>query len=171
MRATLESLSTKLLLISKSKDFTLATAESCTAGLIGAWITYSPGSSSYFDRGFITYTNEAKEQMLGVLHETLQNYGAVSEEVARQMAKGAKDRAKSTISVAVSGIAGPDGGTNLKPVGTVCVAFAIDNKIYSKTCHFTGDRTKVRESTVIEALNGFIYLLEGKDLQGYKTQI
>lgn len=148
-----------------------ATAESCTGGLISASITAVSGSSQWFDRSFVTYTNKAKMEMLDVSAQALETYGAVSEIVACQMAQGAIAHSDASIAVAVTGIAGPTGGTEQKPVGTVCIGFMNrnDGKCYVKRHHFDGDRTQVREQTVIAALQGLLTLSEGKTLeeQGY----
>lgn len=139
----------------------IATAESCTGGGIAAAITRIPGSAKWFDRGFVTYHNLAKHQMLGVREETLHQYGAVSEQVARQMAAGALRRSQATVSVAVTGIAGPGGGTRAKPVGTVWFAWAAkNNPVQSRMFRFKGDRYEVRRQTVAMALQGIIDLLK-----------
>lgn len=136
------------------------TAESLTAGLIGASIVEMPGSSAYFDRGFITYSNEAKMELLEVKEETLKNFGAVSEQTVNEMVTGAlKHSSLATIGVAVSGIAGPDGGSALKPVGTVwmaCMKKGLSPKAIC--CHFEGDREDVRLQTVKKALELLIEL-------------
>ena len=137
----------------------IATAESCTGGLISAYITAIPGSSRYFDRAFITYSNEAKCQMLGVKAQTLYKYGAVSIETAKEMAEGALKNSNADIAVSVTGIAGPDGGTGDKPVGTVCIGIKEKGKEVNAKCyHFSGDRAKVREQTVKTALSGLVSL-------------
>ncbi|MCB1757368.1 MAG: nicotinamide-nucleotide amidohydrolase family protein [Gammaproteobacteria bacterium] len=139
------------------------TAESCTGGMIAAAITDTAGSSGWFDRGFVTYTNLAKVQMLGVTQTTLSKYGAVSEPVVREMALGALRNSEAGISVAVSGIAGPDGGSAQKPVGTVCFAWSArdtdDN--YAVTQQFGGDRKHVRQLACEYALMGLLSLLDG----------
>lgn len=131
----------------------LCTAESCTGGGIAAAITDIAGSSSWFDRAFITYSNEAKMDMVGVSQRTLDSYGAVSEQTVREMTDGALHNSNATVSVAVSGIAGPDGGTDDKPVGTVWFSWQ-DNQGWKKTekLVFSGDRTQVRQQTVFHAL-------------------
>ena len=132
----------------------IATAESCTGGLIGAYITAVSGSSRYFDRGFITYSNEAKCQMLGVKAQTLYKHGAVSLETAKEMAAGALANSNADIAVSVTGIAGPDGGTKEKPVGTVCIGVCTkENNCFAKVFCFKGSREDVREQTVKEALS------------------
>ncbi|MCE2969772.1 MAG: CinA family protein [Burkholderiales bacterium] len=143
----------------------LATAESCTAGGIGFAVTQTPGSSAWYDRGYITYSNESKQQMLGVPGKYLAAYGAVSEPVARAMALGALAHGHAQIAVAVTGIAGPDGGSADKPVGTVCFAWAMQRDPagapWAKTAalHFDGDRAAVRTQTIVAALEGLIDLL------------
>ncbi|MGF1693612.1 nicotinamide-nucleotide amidase [Photobacterium kagoshimensis] len=131
------------------------TAESCTGGGVSAAITEIAGSSAWFDRAFITYSNEAKQQMLGVTEQALIAEGAVSETVVEQMAQGALAHSDAQISVAISGIAGPTGGTETKPVGTVCFGWADTTGWYcTSTQIFTGDRTQVREQAVLFALQG-----------------
>ncbi len=131
----------------------VATAESCTGGGIAAAITEIAGSSSWFDRAFITYSNDAKVEMLSVNPKTIGEHGAVSEAVVREMADGALRFSKATLSVAISGIAGPSGGSDDKPVGTVCFAWASGlgwRKV--ETCHFDGDRQAIRSQAVMHAL-------------------
>ena len=137
----------------------LATAESCTGGWIAKCCTDVAGSSAWFDRGFITYSNAAKQDMLGVRAETLAQYGAVSEAVVAEMATGALRHSQAHIAVAVSGIAGPSGGSPEKPVGTVCFAWAMRNgEVLTKTCQFAGDREAVRWQSVVFALNGILQM-------------
>lgn len=135
----------------------IATAESCTGGLIAAALTELAGSSDWFDRGFVTYSNESKQEMLGVTEETLQQQGAVSGAAVAQMAQGALARSNASLAVSVSGVAGPAGGSDAKPVGTVWIAWASDHYGQS-TRHFVfkGDRAAVREQTVTEAIRGLI---------------
>lgn len=135
----------------------IATAESCTGGLIAAALTDLAGSSHWFDRGLVTYSNEAKQEVLGVSPETLQRSGAVSAACVAEMAQGALARSRASIAVSVSGVAGPDGGSDEKPVGTVWMAWA--SRDYGhRTRHFlfAGDRDRVRQQTVTEALRGII---------------
>jgi len=139
----------------------LAVAESCTGGLIAGCLTAVAGSSDVVERGFVTYTNEAKHDMLGVDAALIKTAGAVSEDVARAMAKGALAHSKAGISVAVTGIAGPDGGSRDKPVGTVCFAWGHNGKSHSQTCVFAGDRNSVREQTVIHALTRMLEFVTG----------
>lgn len=139
----------------------LATAESCTGGWVAQVVTAVVGSSQWFERGFVTYSNAAKREMLGVENEILERYGAVSEETARAMAEGALHRSHAQITVAVSGIAGPGGGSEEKPVGTVCFGWAVAGRVVtSHTAHFIGDRTAVRWQAVTQALQGVLDLLE-----------
>jgi len=141
----------------QDRHWTVATAESCTGGLIAGAITDVAGSSAWFDRGFVTYSNAAKVEMLGVRSETLAALGAVSEATAREMAAGALARSGADIAVAVTGVAGPAGGTPEKPVGLVCFAWAIrDLPAESRTERFAGDRAAVRAATVDRALEGLI---------------
>lgn len=133
----------------------LATAESCTGGGIAQAITAVAGSSAWFDCGYVTYSNEAKHAMLGVKETTLIAHGAVSEAVVLEMACGAVQLSQATIGVSVSGIAGPGGGSDDKPVGTVWLAWNIENKATHTACfQFSGDRESVRNQAVIEALKG-----------------
>lgn len=135
----------------------LAVAESCTGGWLAQSVTAIAGSSAWFDRGFVTYSNTAKVEMLGVPETTLERHGAVSEATARAMAQGALLRARADWSVAITGIAGPSGGSPDKPVGTVCFAWAQkDGACEARTCYFAGDRRSVREQSVAHALNGLL---------------
>jgi nicotinamide-nucleotide amidase len=138
----------------------LVTAESCTGGWVAQAVTAIPGSSDWFERGFVTYSNAAKRELLGVKKKTLQKHGAVSEETAREMAKGALKHSRGTIAVAVTGIAGPTGGSDKKPVGTVCFAFATSRGVYSETLRFKGNRESVRRQSVIRALEGVLEVLK-----------
>jgi nicotinamide-nucleotide amidase len=139
----------------KARGWMLATAESCTGGWIGQCVTMVPGSSEWFDRGFVTYTNLAKMEMLGVRKQTLQGHGAVSEQTVREMAQAALERSHGRVAVAVSGVAGPTGGTADKPVGTVCVGWAVrDGASRTVTLRLDGDRDAVRRQSVIAALEG-----------------
>ncbi len=132
------------------KNITIATAESCTGGSLGKIITSVSGVSTIYGYGFITYANEAKENILGVSHETLEKYGAVSPECAREMAQGARKVAKSDIAVSVTGIAGPTGGTVEKPVGLVYIAFADKNGAEVRKLNLSGNRDEVRAKTCDE---------------------
>ena len=151
------SLAERLGRVLNARGWTVATAESCTGGLIAAAITEIAGSSAWFDRGFVTYSNEAKVEMLGVSATTLDAHGAVSEATAREMVAGALARSSATIAVAVTGIAGPAGGTPAKPVGLVWLAWGRrDGPVDAHSAHFEGDRAAVRAATVEQALEGLI---------------
>lgn len=161
----LERLSAQLGQALHSQHLTLATAESCTAGGIAFAVTMTAGSSQWFDRGFITYTNESKMQLLGVAPAYLRDFGAVSEPVARAMALGAQTQSAAQVAVAVTGIAGPDGGSEAKPVGTVCFAWAIRRDpaqaawVKTQTRRFDGDRASVRTQSIVCALETLVGLL------------
>jgi nicotinamide-nucleotide amidase len=135
----------------------LCAAESCTGGGIAAALTEIPGSSRWFERGFVTYSNEAKVELLGVLPTTLAAHGAVSEAVVREMASGALAHSHACWALSVSGIAGPDGGTPDKPVGTVCFGWAgPDARVRAETLVFPGDRSAVRRAAIRHALEGLL---------------
>jgi nicotinamide-nucleotide amidase len=140
----------------------LVTAESCTGGWVAQAVTAVAGSSDWFERGFVTYSNESKQELLGVRSETLERHGAVSEETAIAMAQGALARSKATLALAVTGIAGPGGGSAAKPVGMVCFAWAGKQAVKSETRHFSGDRESVRRQSVIRALEGVLEELGGR---------
>lgn len=143
------------------KQAMCATAESCTGGLVAGAITDIAGSSGWFERGFVTYTNEAKMELLGVPASTLAEHGAVSEPAARAMAEGALAQSRAHISVSVTGIAGPGGGTPEKPVGMVCFAWAGRGlPTTSMTRHFPGSRADVRRASVTAALEGLLVLAD-----------
>lgn len=142
------------------RGWKMVTAESCTGGLISARCTDLAGSSSWFERGFVSYSNEAKSELLGVPPLLIQQHGAVSEPVARAMAHGAVRHAHAQVSVAVTGIAGPAGGSVGKPVGTVWFGWNVDGKVTSERCVFAGDRASVRDATVQHALHGLISRLD-----------
>lgn len=149
----------------KSHGMSLATAESCTGGGIAQAVTGIAGSSAWFDRGFVTYSNQSKQQMLGVQESTLIAYGAVSEAVVREMAEGALHNSTAQCSLAVSGIAGPDGGTQDKPVGTVWFAWALTNGVTTTARHqFSGNRDEVRAQAVRVAMQGVLERLSPKTL-------
>lgn len=142
------------------RKLVLTTAESCTGGWVAKAVTDIPGSSGWFDRGFVTYTNEAKQEMLGVKAATLEEFGAVSEQTAREMACGALAWSHAQISLAISGIAGPGGATVHKPVGTVWLAWCgTFFEVRSQVEHFRGDRDDVRQQAVISALVGTLDVL------------
>lgn len=136
----------------KEHQLTITTAESCTGGLIAATLINVPGISSQFEEGYITYSNEAKEKLLGVSHDTLQQFGAVSPQTAEEMAAGAKKAANADISIVSTGIAGPDGGTAEKPVGLVYLGCCYRGQVKVEKHIFSGDRRKVREASVQAAL-------------------
>jgi nicotinamide-nucleotide amidase len=147
----------ELLLKSSTK---LVTAESCTGGGLAEILTRIAGSSAWFERGFVTYSNEAKNELLSVPLDTINQYGAVSEETAAAMAKGALENSHADYSVAITGIAGPGGGTEEKPVGTVCFAwFKRDQAGSSTRIKFDGDRMQIREQACLLAMQGLIDLL------------
>jgi len=139
----------------------LVTAESCTGGWAAQVITHTAGSSGWFDRGFVTYSNEAKLDLLGVRPETLEKFGAVSPETATEMAAGALKNSKALISLAITGIAGPTGGSPGKPVGTVCFAWCrVGQTADTETRIFAGDREAVRRQAVVHALKGLLIRLD-----------
>ena len=159
--AILAELLGKALLLDGQK---LATAESCTGGGLAYNITSVAGSSQWFERGFITYSNESKQQLLGVPTEILETFGAVSEQTAAAMAQGAIDNSRAEFSVAITGIAGPDGGTNEKPVGTVCLAWSIrEGETKATQVVFEGDRQRVREQAILIALQGLLDLIKANN--------
>jgi nicotinamide-nucleotide amidase len=163
---TIQHLAGRLGAALRAQHFVLATAESCTAGGIAYAVTLVPGSSQWYERGFITYSNESKMQVLGVSAAYLRDFGAVSEPVARSMAIGALSHSAAQVAVAVTGIAGPDGGTPDKAVGTVCFAWAIRRDaatapwVKTETHRFDGDRAAVRTKTIILALQTLVGLLK-----------
>jgi nicotinamide-nucleotide amidase len=142
-----------------ARGWKLATAESCTGGMIAAACTDLGGSSNWFERGFVTYSNEAKADSLGVDPALIAAHGAVSEVVARAMAFGAIRHSLAQVSVAVTGVAGPTGGSPQKPVGTVWFGFQVDGRLTSETVRFDGDRAAVRQATVQHALRRLLELL------------
>ena len=136
----------------KKNNLKIATADSCTGGLIAAELVNVPGISGQFEEGYITYSNGAKEKILGVSHETLKRYGAVSKETAEEMAYGARNEAGSDISVISTGIAGPDGGTKEKPAGLVYLSCCCKERVWTERHLFNGDRQEVRNASVKAAL-------------------
>ena len=157
----LERISSDLGELLKLKDYTFTCAESCTGGWVGHALTSIPGSSEWFGSSFVTYSYEAKTEILGVSSQDLDSFGAVSEEIVEQMVSGAIDKSGADVGVAISGIAGPDGGTDTKPVGTVCFAWKINGQeIITSSEHFSGDRNEVRYSSVERALMGTIKLIK-----------
>ena len=155
LEANLTQISLRLL----ARRHMLATAESCTGGMIAAACTDLSGSSQWFERGFVTYSNEAKAEMLGVPPGLIEEHGAVSEPVARAMADGALAHSRAQVSLAVTGVAGPTGGTKAKPVGTVWFAWCVGGETHSEMQHFAGDRAAVRVATVRYALKRLLSLL------------
>ncbi len=154
----------------KTRALMLVTAESCTGGWIGEAVTMVPGSSDWYERGFITYTYVSKREMLGVKVETLEKFGAVSEQTVKEMVAGALAASHAQVAVAVSGTAGPAGGTPEKPVGTVCLAWALRNREpVAETRHFAGDREAVRRQAVERALEGVLQLVADKGLPTSKA--
>ena len=157
MSAATFRLAIRLGALLEQREWRVAAAESCTGGLVAGAITDIAGSSAWFERGFVTYSNAAKTEMLGVRAETLAAHGAVSEPTAREMVAGALERSSAHLAVAVTGIAGPSGGTLQKPVGLVCLAWGRRGGVVrSVTEQFSGDRAAVREASVVTALEGLI---------------
>ena len=148
-KVTLEESIVELL---KDKGYTLTTAESCTAGKLAGRIMNVSGASAVYNEGYITYANESKEKLLGVKHETLESYGAVSEQTAMEMAVGAAKEAQADVAVSITGIAGPGGGTPEKPVGLVYIGCCVRGHVTVKKFLFTGNRDKNRDSAVVQAL-------------------
>ena len=156
---TLSECVTRLLI---EKNITVATAESCTAGKLAAAITETDGASLIFKMGVVTYSNEAKESLLGVVHEALEKFGAVSQQIAKQMAEGIKEKSGADIGIGITGIAGPGGGTDEKPVGLVYVGVATKNGVYAKELRLKGNRERVRTLSVLNALD--LIRREAKDM-------
>jgi nicotinamide-nucleotide amidase len=144
----------------RKDGYLLSTAESCTGGLIAAACTSLAGSSDWFERGFVTYSNEAKQEQLGIDAALIMAHGAVSEPVARAMAFGAIRHSKAQVSIAVTGIAGPTGGSAAKPVGTVWFGFSVNGTLHSEMQCFGGDRAAVRDASVQHALARVLALLD-----------
>lgn len=145
-----------------ARGWMLATAESCTGGLIAAACTDLSGSSQWFERGFVSYSNAAKAELLGVDAALIAAHGAVSEPVVRAMAAGAVAHAAAQVAVAVTGVAGPGGGSTDKPVGTVWFGWQVDGLLRSERRRFDGDRATVRAATVEHALRTLVQLLDGR---------
>jgi nicotinamide-nucleotide amidase len=157
MDADLAELSQRIGTLLRERALTLATAESCTGGWVAEIVTHTGGSSEWFERGFVTYSNQAKSDMLGVKPEILAAHGAVSEETAREMAAGAIANSRATVALAITGIAGPTGGSPEKPVGTVCFAWCRRGATaQSERRQFGGDREAVRRQSAIHALEGLL---------------
>lgn len=142
------------------KQHVLVTAESCTGGGVAQAVTSVAGSSGWFERGFVCYSNAAKTELLGVAPDTLERHGAVSEQTAREMAEGALRRSRASVSVAVTGVAGPSGGTAEKPVGMVCFAWSRQGQTRVQTRRFAGDRESVRRQSVLRALEGLLEIID-----------
>ncbi len=157
----LEALAARLGEALMARGWLLAAAESCTGGWAAQAITAIPGSSTWFDRGFVTYSNAAKQELLGVSTATLATHGAVSEPTVREMALGALAHSQAQAAFAISGIAGPGGGTPEKPVGTVCFAWALrGGAVETTTSRFDGDRRSIRAQSVAHALQGMLERLQ-----------
>lgn len=157
----LQEITTKIIASYRDKKWRIATAESCTGGLIAGALTEVPGSSAVFERGFVTYSNAAKIDLLGVLPDMLENFGAVSGEVAEAMAQGALDYSLADVALSVTGIAGPDGGTASKPVGLVYFGLARrDSGTFHLQCQFKGNRDQIRFEAVLEGLKLLLSVTE-----------
>ena len=135
-----------------SKNMSIAVAESCTGGLLSSSLTSIPGASSYFNCGFITYSNESKIKMLNVASQTIETFGAVSEKVAHEMAMGAGQNSQCDLAISVTGIAGPSGGTTEKPVGMVCFGFYVEGRVSTTTQFFSGVRSEIVSESIAFAL-------------------
>jgi nicotinamide-nucleotide amidase len=160
MDSELAALSQQLGQALSERGLTLATAESCTGGWVAEVVTDTAGSSGWFDRGFITYSNQAKADMLGVRTDTLACFGAVSEETAQEMAAGAIAHSTADWAISITGIAGPGGGSSVKPVGTVCFGWCRRGDTPgSETMHFSGERRTVRQQAVVHVLRGLLQRL------------
>lgn len=152
MEASEKSLEEKVVCSLAEKKMTVTTAESCTGGLIAGTLVNVAGASDVLNEGYVTYSNEAKERLVGVRHETLERYGAVSEQTAREMAEGAAKAANADAALSATGIAGPGGGTKEKPVGLVFIGCCVKGETTVKECRFNGSRQENRLHTVEEAL-------------------
>lgn len=163
MSSNIDHLATEVGEALLDRNCKLVTVESCTGGWISQAVTSVSGSSNWFDRGFVTYSNEAKQELVGVLADTLEVHGAVSEKVATEMAFGGLKHSCADIAVSVTGIAGPDGGTPNKPVGTVWIAWANESGEATAKCYqFGGDRNAIRRETVLNALSGIHEFIASK---------
>lgn len=159
--AAVNALAVKLATALSQQALTLATAESCTGGLVSATLTDIAGSSTWFDRGFVTYSNQAKSDMLGVRTDTVVRFGAVSEETAREMAAGALANSQADWAISITGIAGPGGGSSDKPVGTVCFAWCQRGmEVQSEIQHYAGDRQSIRQQALEHVLMGLLLRLD-----------
>ena len=163
MNSTIDHLAIEVGEVLLTRNCKLVTVESCTGGWVSQAVTSVSGSSNWFDRGFVTYSNEAKQELVGVQADSLEVYGAVSETVAIEMAIGGLNNSCADIAVSVTGIAGPDGGTPNKPVGTVWIGWANrSGKATAKCYRFSGDRNAVRRETVQKALSGIHKFIPSK---------
>ena len=167
MNSSITSLTQQLAQILLAKGFKIALAESCTGGLLAAQLTSLAGSSDWFERGFVTYSNQAKEESIGVPKELIERYGAVSEEVAKAMAEGVLNHSLAQVSAAITGIAGPGGGSANKPVGMICFAWGmqVDDQIQtrSQTKQFSGDRQSIREQACVYAIESLLEQLTASE--------
>lgn len=160
MPSTIDQIVSDISEILIKRDWKIVTAESCTGGGLAFSLTKKPGSSRWFERGFVVYSNPSKEELLNVSSETLLKFGAVSRETAIEMAQGALNHSKANVSIAITGIAGPTGGTADKPVGTVWIAWGLtDQKINCEGYHFPGDRRQVRQQAIQNALEKLLIYL------------
>ncbi len=167
MNSSITSLTQQLAQTLLAKGFKIALAESCTGGLLAAYLTSLPGSSHWFERGFVTYSNQAKEESIGVPRSLIECYGAVSEEVARAMAEGVLNNSLAHVSIAITGIAGPGGETANKPVGMVCFAWGTREsesiRIHSQIHQFSGDRQSIREQACVYAIESLLAQLTASE--------
>ena len=167
MNSSIASLIQQLAQILLAKGFKIALAESCTGGLLAAHLTSLAGSSDWFERGFVTYSNQAKEESIGVPKKLIERYGAVSEEVAKAMAEGVLKNSLAQVSVAITGIAGPGGGSANKPVGMVCFAWGMrvadQIQTHSQTKQFSGDRQSIREEACVYAIESLLAQLTASE--------
>ena len=155
----LKTISQKLAKQCLEKDICLVTAESCTGGLVSAIFTEIPGSSKWFDRGYVTYSNNAKIKILGVSEKNLNKFGAVSQEIANEMSLGALKKSEANLSISITGIAGPEGGSENKPIGTVFFSSAKKNKVlFEYKANFTGSREVIRRESILFVLNKLLKL-------------
>ncbi len=159
-QATLEELASQVGDRLFARNEYLVTAESCTGGWVSMLVTAITGSSAWFDRGFVTYSNAAKQEMLGVDKQVIEIHGAVSEETARNMVQGAIASSHAQVGLSITGIAGPGGGSIEKPVGTVCFGWIVDGQCETETCHFSGDRKQIREQAVRHILTTLLDCLK-----------
>lgn len=159
MDTDLEQLARQVGAALQARNFMLSTAESCTGGWIAQTLTAIAGSSAWFESGVVSYSNRSKQALLGVSADTLARFGAVSIEVAAEMAEGARIRSGAQAALSVTGIAGPTGGSAAKPVGTVCFGWTVEGRAHTRTSRFGGDREQVRRQAVVVALEGLLQQL------------